>query len=198
MLEAYPLYWPEGWKRTDKWSVENSKFKNGFARSRDELLDEIERLRGRCHNQGDAILSTDISLRQDGLPYANQREPEDSGVAVYFKYKGNDMCFACDKYRKVWENFVAIRKTIEAIRGIERWGASDMMERAFRGFIAIEDGRNDWRSILNLAPDATLAEAEHSYKRLRSQYHPDKPGGDTNMFIQINTAIEQARINLQH
>ncbi len=109
-ISAYPLYWPEGWKRSRH--QENSKFKSGFGAARDEMLREIERLRGK-YSRKEPILSTNVGLRQDGLPYANQREPEDSGVAVYFEYNKQQMCFACDKYSRVWENMVAIRKTIE-------------------------------------------------------------------------------------
>jgi hypothetical protein len=72
-----------------------------------------------------------VQLRQDGLPYANRRAPSDTGAAVYFSYKGRQMCFACDKWQDVYDNIYAISKTIEALRGIERWGAGDMVEQAF-------------------------------------------------------------------
>ena len=32
----------------------------------------------------DLILSMNVDLRRDGLPYANYKEPIDPGVAVYF------------------------------------------------------------------------------------------------------------------
>jgi hypothetical protein len=62
------------------------------------------------------ILSTNIALRNDGLPYANSREPNDPGVAVYFRYGKREMCFACDAYTTVRENAYAIAKSIEALR----------------------------------------------------------------------------------
>lgn len=197
MIEAYPLHWPEGWSRTRAWHRSQSKFKNSFARARDELLDEIERLRGRYHRSGDPILSTNVALRQDGLPYANQREPEDSGVAVYFKYKDKDMCFACDKYKKVWENMVAITKTIEAIRGIERWGASDMMERAFRGFVALPASTGHWSEILGVPRNASTEQVMQAYRQLAQQHHPDKANGNADQFIKINQAKEAALIEVQ-
>lgn len=193
MIEAYPLYWPEGWKRTTPGWREPSKFKSSFARARDQLLEEVERLRGRYYRGKDPVLSTNVSLRNDGLPYANEREPDDPGVALYFEYDGKDMCFACDKYVKVWENMVAIRKTIEAIRGIERWGASDMMERAFRGFVALPNGlTDDWRQVLGLGHNATLQDAEDAFRRLATKNHPDK-GGDPDQFARIKVARDQAR-----
>lgn len=192
MIEAYPLHWPAGWKRIKSYQQQPSKFRNSFARARDELLDEIERLRGRYHRSGDPILSTNVALRQDGLPYANQREPQDSGVAVYFKYKDKDMCFACDKYKKVWENMVAITKTIEAIRGIERWGASDMMERAFQGFVALPAGTGHWSEILGIHRNASEDEIQQSYRRLAQKYHPDRPDGDSTQFMKISNARDMA------
>lgn len=77
-VEAYPLHWPAGWPRTS--APQRSRFDGGFAKIRDELFAEIERLGGRY-----IVLSTNVALRRDGLPYANQAEPPDSGVAVYFE-----------------------------------------------------------------------------------------------------------------
>jgi hypothetical protein len=48
MIEAYPLYWPEGWKRTESWRRQtNRRFSKGFAASRNELINEIRRLGGK-------------------------------------------------------------------------------------------------------------------------------------------------------
>jgi hypothetical protein len=119
--EAYPLYWPEGWKRTAY--REHSRFKTGFGAARNLLFAELSRM-GASH----IILSTNIPLRNDGLPRANVRpDGGDTGVSVYFKRKGKDMVFACDKYTDTCDNIYAISKTIDAMRGIERWGASDMI-----------------------------------------------------------------------
>lgn len=190
-INAYPLSWPEGWQRTKWYGRNRSKFKSTFAVARDELIAEIERLQGRYARVPDPILSTNVKLRLDGLPYANQPEPEDPGVAVYFEYKKRPMVFACDKYPKVWENMVAIRKTIEAIRGMERWGASDMMERAFQGFTALPDlGTDDWWNVLGVGPTASRAEVDAAYRRRRSMHHPDK-GGNTVLFDQVQRAYQQ-------
>jgi DnaJ-domain-containing protein 1 len=101
------------------------------------------------------------------------------------------MCFACDKYLHVWENMVAIRKTIQAIRGIERWGASDMMERAFRGFVALP-ATEAWHDVLQVRTDSSEHEVLANYRRLRSEHHPDR-GGDAQRFNSISRAWEQYR-----
>ena len=45
----------------------------------------------------------------------------------------------------------AIAKTIEALRGINRWGTGDMMEAAFKGFSALPapDTNKPWREVLD-------------------------------------------------
>lgn len=183
MVEAYPLYWPEGWKRTESWRRKTSKFKTGFAVSRDFIIAELRRL-----GASNVTLSTNINLRRDGLPYANQAEPQDAGVAVYFLYRKNQMCFACDQYKKVQENLTAIGKTIEAIRDMERWGASDMMERAFRGFTALpaNTGR-DWWDVLQVRRDSPKDAVEANFRRLMRDRHPDT-GGSHEAMTELNLA----------
>ena len=164
LAEAYPLYWPEGRPRAR--SRERAKFKSAFTRACDDILHECQLLGGR-----DMILSTNIPLRQDGLPYAGMAQPKDPGAAVYFRYKEQTVCFACDRWQKVEDNLRAIALTIEALRGIARWGTGDMLQSAFRGFQALPSptAAQNWRAVLGLAPGETdLVRIEDAYKRLRS------------------------------
>ena len=48
----------------------------------------------------------------------------------------HDYVLACDLFHEVRLNMHAIALTVEAMRQIERCGASSMLERAFRGFMA--------------------------------------------------------------
>ena len=130
MIEAYPLYWPEGRKRLTQWERSAAKFEATFARARDNIVREVQLLVGK-YSKLDVIISTNIPLRRDGLPLANYRTVDDTGVAVYFTYKKRQMCFACDRWLKIEDNMQAICKTIEALRGVARWGTGDMMEAAF-------------------------------------------------------------------
>ena len=166
MIEAFPLYWPENWLRIKH--PTRSRFKTTFGVARDELMAEIRRMGGKK-----TILSTDIPLRNDGLPYSNHRPPKDKGVAVYFEYKGNKMSFACDAWDRVQDNVWSIRKTIEALRGIERWGASDMLERAFRGFTALPPPSNKWWTVLEVSQFATIDEIKAAWKVVKP--HRTKP-----------------------
>lgn len=187
MTEAYPLHWPENKPRTKY--REDSRFKVGsFAVVRDKLFAELQRLGAQY-----VVLSTNIELRQDGLPYANRRNPTDPGVAVYFQYKKKSMCFSCDRWNKIEDNMQAVHHTIEALRGIARWGTGDMMEAAFSGFVALEGPRTkQWWEVLNADKDWTLEHIESSYRSLAREAHPDN-GGSNERMIELNAAIAQAR-----
>lgn len=191
MIEAYPLNWPEYKKRTSY--RESSRFRIGsFAIVRDELFRELELLGAKS-----VVLSTNIQLRKDGLPYASFKTPSDPGAAVYFQYKKKSMCFACDRWAKIEENIQAIRHTINALRGIARWGSGDMLEAAFTGFQAIEGpGKMGWRTVLGLGSGATLEDAARARNNLMRSHHPDVAGGDSEKASQINAAYEEARKEL--
>jgi hypothetical protein len=184
-VEAYPLYWPEGWKRS-RWT-EQSKFKTGFGAARVFLSAEIARMGG-----SKVIISTNVPLRNDGMPRSGCPEPKDAGIAVYFRYKDKDMVFACDKFKYTRDNIYAIGKTIEALRGIERWGASDMMERAFAGFKALAStSEENWWDVLGCLPDATHEAIQTQFKARVRAAHPDS-GGSVEAMQRLNVARDRA------
>lgn len=193
----YPLCWPPGRPRTPDHKRERGNFgishgKMTPGRVTQELLREIvDRLAGR-----EVVISTNIELRNDGLPYANRRPVSDTGVAVYFKYKGKPMCFACDRWASVHENMWAITKTIDALRGVSRWGTGDMMQAAFTGFTALPAPTAWWQTLGLLGPDASETDIKTAHRRLSMQHHPDR-GGSKDKMAEINRArdlgLEAAR-----
>lgn len=156
---------------------------------------EIKRLGG-----SNAVISTNIPLRNDGLPYAKFKKLEDTGVAVYFQYNQEQVVFACDQWESVEENMQAIRKSIEAIRGLERWGVSDMLRRMFTGFRALPEtaGQNGsaWWEVLGLHPECTMEELRKTYRTLAAQTHADAGGSDA-VFQRINQAYLQGLKHLE-
>jgi hypothetical protein len=187
-IETYPLAWPGGVRRSE--THERSRFeKKGqtVLRVRRFLKDEIRRLGGE-----DLIISTDMRTRQDGEPIANARDPDDPGAAVYFELHGKKVCLACDKWRELWENLYAIARTIEAMRAIDRWGVSDLLDRMFTGFIALtDDAGKSWASLLGVRGDATKAEITAAYRAKMKDVHPDAGGSDA-AAAQINEAYQRA------
>lgn len=178
--EAYPLTWPQGRPRT-KWP-EASRFDATLGAAVKDVQHEVALLGG-----VDLIISSNLATRRDGLPYANSAQPDDRGVAVYFTLKKRPMCFACDRWRKVEENMRAIAKTIDALRGIERWGSGQMVEQAFTGFLSLPAPEQPWQ-VLGL-PDShcTRQQIEAAYRELAMKHHPDR-GGDQYEMARINAA----------
>ncbi len=188
MTEAYPLHWPPGRPRARR--RERSRFSMPPGQARDNLLNQL-RMMGARH----VVLSSDVALRQDGLPYAGRTPPDDPGVAVYFEWKKRQMCFACDRWDRVHDNTHAVGKTIEALRGLDRWGTGDMVEAAFTGFEALPAPETEmpWWEVLGLDHrPPNLITAEGQYRAVSKTAHPDN-GGSHERVSKLNHAIEQAR-----
>jgi len=190
--EAYPLQYPNGWKRTQR--PVSSRFGSWnntptIHRSTMKIVDEMRLFGGK-----ELIISTDLKLRQDGLPYSGQKQPEDQGVAVYFMYQDEQKVIACDSFDKIGCNLWAIAKTIEAMRGIDRWGCSEIIAKAFTGFTALPDSTSlKYWQVLEVSQDATIKEIKDAYRRLAKKYHPDISGDDSH-FKKIKAAYEESRI----
>lgn len=191
--EAYPLQWPVGWRREK--SPKHSRFgtymnKPSIHQGTQFIIEELKRL---THSSQDVIISTNLKLRNDGLPYSNQRTPEDQGVAVYFMMKGKQMVIACDSFKNIGCNLYSIGKTIEAMRGIERWGCSELLQRAFTGFQSLPmPSQRQWWEVLEVSEQATTDQIKDAYKNMAKKYHPDMPGGTKEKFQEIQFAYEIA------
>jgi hypothetical protein len=211
---AYPLYWPAGWKRAtsrsradfgkEKTSTHGSGDTSWTVKSKEKLTvsEGCGRVLATLRRMGvpdyNTIVSTNVRTRLDGLPYSNQAEPSDPGVAVYWKKNGKRQCMAVDRYNRVADNLAAIAATLEAMRAIERHGGAEILERAFLGFQSLPppmQGGRPWQEVLGYSEhDAglTLKEAEDKYRCLAKNCHPDN-GGDSDKMSELNEAIRQAR-----
>lgn len=174
MIEAFPLQWPHGFERTK--TKKNSAFQCTLAEARDGVLKEIYLMKGI-----NPVISSSVPLKKDGIMYGGLKPVDgDHGVAVYFTWKNEQYVLACDTYSWIHENLRAIEKSINAIRGLDRWGASDILKRAFSGFKALPESK--------LPFEVT----KENYKSLVKKYHPDnQETGDHNIFIKIQTAFSE-------
>lgn len=207
-IPAYPLQWPTGWERTELQRRARAKFGKrtqssyGSWKTRQELTiaQAVARVRGEFERMGvdddDLVISTDLQLRLDGLPRSNQREPEDAGVAVYWRdAHGETRCMAIDRYDRVADNLAAVAATLDAMRAIERHGGAEILDRAFTGFTALPpppaSGTEHWSEVLDVPRDASRPQVDLAWRRLRAQLHPDR-GGSVEAFQRAAAAYEQA------
>ena len=205
MTEAYPLSWPQGFKRTPSNRRLSAPFgkadrNNGYKRpltTADGLSRLIEQLN--LMAAINYVISTNVELRNDGLPRSGRRDPDDPGVAVYFQFCGKAHCLPCDKWDTVADNLAAVAKHIDALRGMDRWGVGDL-EMAFAGFktlpppgggVPVDDAqRRNWWDILGVHQLATVDKVRESYRRLAKKHHPDA-GGDPDKMAELNAAYQE-------
>lgn len=189
-IAASPLCWPPGWRRTK--SRTSAKF--GPRGSGITIEEGVQRIRGELRRMGispaSIIISTDLKLRRDGLPFSDQPISKlDPGAAVYWRDGKHQRCMAVDRYTHITDNLAAIAATIEAMRAIERHGSAEILDRAFTGFVALPapEAQNAPHQVLGVEEHATREEIEYAYRRLAQQMHPDK-GGSSEGMSRINTA----------
>lgn len=201
-MVAYPLSWPEGWPRTSEHRRERARFhKKGSRNWADALTitDGVSRVLTELERMGidrqDAIVSTNVRTRLDGLPRSGEREPTDPGAAVYWQERGGARrVLAIDQYNRVADNLAAIAATLDALRAVERHGGARILERAFTGFTALAaPGARDWRTVMGFDSGPVSHEQLRArYRQLAQTLHPDK-GGTNDAFAELNTAYEQAK-----
>lgn len=219
--EAYPLCWPAGWPRTPRGLIKRAHFNKrefragsqpgtGYYQKRElSVYDGAQRVIAELNMLGARmpVVSSNVELRRDGLPYSGRKPPEDSGVAVYWSTaKGERRCIAVDRYDRVADNLAAIASTLEAFRTVERHGGAQVIDRAFTGFRAIPnlDAPRHWRVVLDVDKiERDLGEPidrfwlEKQYRSLAHERHPDKGGTDAAM-AELNRARDEALSELSN
>jgi hypothetical protein len=209
MTQAYPLKWPAGWPRMSAGGRKRAKFGKGerqysttgagsWINKKDlTVSDATKRLTGELKTMGvrdgQWVISSNVELRNDGLPRSGQRAPEDPGVAVYWTRKGHQQVMAIDLYDRVQDNMAAIAASLNALRAIERHGGAQILDRAFAGFTALPapDAFDPW-AVLGLHPDATREAIEAAFRAHSKKHHPDAPGGSTEAFQRLERARREA------
>jgi len=210
----YPLQWPARLPRTQPRARRYSAFgraQRGRSRAplspyeaAKEVLHELELL-----GAANMVITSLLPTRHDGLPYADGRS-EDPGVAVWFVFDGRDRVFACDQWHTHADNLHAIALSVGAMRGLERWGMADVVNRVFAGFAALPPGASDapsepprpaWRELFGvgdlaaLPAEDLLAVVKGRYRKLIAEAHPDA-GGTHDRAAELNAALAEAETEL--
>jgi hypothetical protein len=214
--EAFPLSWPTGVPRSK--FPRRAKFGDQTVASQ---LDEIDR-QLRLMGAAASVISSNLPTRKDGRPRGDGLlRFNDQGVCVYWTAwvtrGGKSLCaphaMPCDKWDRIEHNLRAIAMSLDAMRGLERWGAVTI-EQAFAGFVALPPGDPDappaapaertWREVLDVPidgwvtsapPAAVLAYARTRHRELIKLHHPDR-GGDPAVAAAINRALDLAEAEL--
>lgn len=188
----HPLCWPESWPRTNPSARGWSKFgEKTVSVAFQSLCRELRRL-----GSDEFLMSSNIRRTKsgDGPPVAGYKQPQDPGVAVYFKWNNKPVTLACDKWLRVEDNIWAIAKHIEALRGQERWGVGTL-EQAFRGYMALpgvgQTSGENWWMVLGVPINATAERIKEAFRLLAKKHHPDA-GGDRELWERINRAYQNA------
>jgi hypothetical protein len=168
------------------------------------LQEQVRLIRG-----SGLVISSNMPVRADGMPYANaaERSDRDPGVAIYFYRDAKQVAMARDAFKTPLANLRSLGLALEGLRQLERHGGGVMSERAFQGFAALPppDGASptviSWRDLLGPFPDGlgsfeVLAIAEARYRQLAHKAHPDM-GGSAERMAALNAAIAQARTELR-
>lgn len=180
--QAYPLQWPGGWPRTEY--REESRFKTTLSAALNFLRKETELMGGK-----NLVLSSNCTLGNE--------KPKDCGVVAFFELRGTAIAIPCDRWRKVEDNVKAIGLTIEAMRGMERWGAKHMITAMFKGFMALPErsGPSCWE-VLGISPESNEAQIVEAWRTKAKDCHPDA-GGSHDAMSALNAAKDIARATVR-
>lgn len=215
----FPLQWPDGWART-KYTRRDSSFdkKRGFNAARDGALHEL-RLMSARH----VVITSNLPTNTKGLPHSSSSgQLSDPGIAIWWvDGKGSERVMACDRFYTAVENMHSIELTLAAVRGMARWGSTELIERSFAGFAALPPGSANgtheppqpmkrlWRELLcdpwgngvsstwpiGLSKREELAIAKDRHRVLMKMAHPDA-GGTHERAAEINAALAEAEKEL--
>jgi hypothetical protein len=211
MRSPCPLQWPSGWSRTPTDRRDDARFRVTLHEALYDLLREIDLL-----GATSVTITSDLPTRSDGLPYSSGK-CDDPGIAVWCVVDGQERVFACDRWTTPAANVRAIGRTIDSLRGIARWGAADMVTRAFAGFQALPVGteelaptpasttRKHWAAVLGTPRETSDGRAPTraqllNWARVRHREairkaHPDA-GGSNERAVELNVALQEAEAEL--
>ncbi len=206
------LLWPLSKTRTPEHKREEARFGRqrdagvGNWKSRDRLTvhqairrlaPEISRFDGT-----DMRVSSDIATRKsDGMPISSAREPEDPGVAVYFRLNGKPKVLACDRFKRLADNIAAVAAHIDKIRAIDRYGVLELDEVMpdYKALPATVTPAPSWQSVLGVGRGASLEQVTAAYKAKIRAVHPDRndaPNAEE-QFALVRGAYKQAKAELE-
>lgn len=189
MIPAYPLQWPDFIARATR--REAGAFKTSLVGALANVNGAL-RLFGTDSRKPlqDIVLSSNCAL---GI-----ERPVDPGVAVWFKWDGEQVCIPVDRYLTPAANLQAIYHIIEARRVELRHGTLALVKASFRGFRALPAPvSTSWRAVLGVSGGVQDLDAiKNAYRARAARLHPDRPGGSHEAMSALNAALVDAEREL--
>jgi hypothetical protein len=179
-ITAYPLSWPQGWPTTQ--FRQQARFKTDLKAALANLQNEIALMGGK-----NVILSSNYTL--------GVSKPQNPGVCAYFTWQGLQMAIPCDRWAKIEDNVQAIALTVQAMRGMERWGAKHMIQAMFSGFKCLPGPgtARKWWEVLQCSQNSTREQIAAAYKARAKVCHPDV-GGTREQWDELEQAYKTASL----
>lgn len=143
----FPLCWPDSIPRWSK-SREAGSFKTTLPRALDNVETSLRRfgsLSGKPVTE--VTISSNVTL--------GAYKPSDPGVAVWFKWDGEQICIPVDRYSSVEANVQAIHHVLEARNTELRHGTLALVRATMKGFQALPVPKS-WRATLGIPPTETV------------------------------------------
>lgn len=200
----YPLSWPDGWPRTRHRERSNFDLGRGFPAARDGAFYQLSMM-----HASHVVITSNLPTNASGKPYtSSQGNIPDPGIAVWWVQRGEERVIACDRWLSATENMRAIEKSLEAMRGLSRWGATQIVERAFAGFAALPPPSGPeiiptpklehWRDIFDMRGPVEGMSKRDQIAVVRARHrdrikaaHPDAGGSEIEA-MKLNAALDVA------
>jgi len=185
VIFEYPLQWLPQQTRTIR--QERARFGNHSpSKAGDFLVDELVRMGAKK-----CVISSNLMVRARGGGFYAKQTIMDSGVVIYFELKGDAKAMACDKYDRPEHNLWALYLSVQAIRGLERWGGSQLLDGLFTGFKALPAPGD----VVSSSPQYfigfdTQEERKKYFKQLAKEMHPDV-GGNIDEWNEMKRQYDQ-------
>lgn len=194
----------------ETWPGENTRnrrqapFRSNLTATIKDLARELRALDPKDRYYPPSILQLALRERDfrvtDGMPRADSR-PAHPGVILNIEPRNKQaMSFPCDTFTHWHDNLRAITLTLEALRKIDRYGASHSGQQ-YRGWLTIEavpaSVADPVQVLVEAAgdepPDMSPGSLAELYRRAKVRAHPDRHGGDTTQSDAVEAAGDQLR-----
>ena len=177
MIDARFVYM----ERPEKCGMVRSDFSSKYSQTLDLLEAELRHLRAKEVT----VQAGYRQVRNDGWPYSAAK-PEHPAVALQYSTANSRFVFRAFRYTRFEDNLRAIAKTLESLRGIDRWGVVEGQQ--YSGFKQIEaptaegkmtrEAAAAWLAFFsNVSSEELLGspgKLDQAFREARIKLHPDR------------------------